>query len=122
MEIGSMKQVVTATVAAILLSTTAWAVDGAGTGAPLAAVKEAPAKPFKYVHKPTDIVSGKDTAKITVVEYASLSCPHCAHFFNEAFQQISDKYIETGQIRFVYRHYPLNDPALKAAVVVNCAD
>lgn len=86
------------------------------------AAQETPAKPFVYAPKPTDIVIGKDDAPVTIVEYASLSCPHCAHFFNEALPQLTDKYIEKGKVRLVYRHYPLNDPALKAAELVNCAD
>ena len=81
-----------------------------------------PAKPFVYTPKPTDTVYGKENAPVTIVEYASLSCPHCSHFFTKILPSLDKKYIETGQVKLVYRDFPLNDPALKAAALVQCAD
>ncbi len=81
-----------------------------------------PAKPFVYKPNEYDVVEGKDSAPVTVVEYASLSCPHCAHFYTQAFPALKTKYIDTGKVKFVYRNYPLNDPALKGAQLVACAD
>lgn len=82
----------------------------------------APAKPFVYKPADMDIVTGKDSAPVVLVEYASLSCPHCAHFFTTVLPELTTKYIDTGKVKLVYRHYPLNDPALKAAELVQCAE
>lgn len=71
--------------------------------------------------RPDDIPLGKDDAPVTVIEYASLSCPHCAHFNKDVLPEIEKKYIETGKVKFIYREYPLNEPALKAALVARCA-
>jgi protein-disulfide isomerase len=79
------------------------------------------AKPFVYIPKPSDVVYGKDNAPVVMVEYASLSCPHCAHFYTDALPDLTKKYIDTGKVKLVYRNYPLNDPALKAAELVQCA-
>lgn len=81
-----------------------------------------PAKPFVYTPKESDIVTGKEDAPVTIVEYASLSCPHCSHFFLHSLPELAQKYIDSGKVRLVYRNYPLNDPALKAAELVECAE
>jgi protein-disulfide isomerase len=74
------------------------------------------------VPKPSDIVIGRDNAQLTVVEYASLSCPHCAHFFADTLPKLDEKYIKTGKVRLVYRDYPLNPTALKGAMLLQCVD
>ena len=68
----------------------------------------------------SDFVMGKSTAPIIMIEYASLSCPHCAHFSNSVLPELQKKYIETGQIRYILRQFPLNDPALKGAMLLDC--
>lgn len=67
-----------------------------------------------------DHVMGKQDAKVTIIEYASLSCPHCAEFSKNIFPEIKEKYIDTNKAKFVYRHFPLNRPALEAAMVTEC--
>ncbi len=67
-----------------------------------------------------DYVLGKDTAPLVMVEYASLSCPHCAHFSNTVLPQLEEKYIKTGKLRYVLRPFPLNEAALKGAVLLDC--
>jgi protein-disulfide isomerase len=62
-----------------------------------------------------DMVLGNPNAKVTVVEYASLSCPHCARFHNEVFPAFKKRYVDTGKVRFVYREF-LTEPANLAAV------
>lgn len=69
---------------------------------------------------PSDYVLGSKDAKVIMIEYASLSCPHCAHFFSAIMPEIQKKYIDTGKIRYVLRQYPLNEPALRGAMLVNC--
>lgn len=68
-----------------------------------------------------DIVIGQRTTPNTIIEYASLSCSHCAKFHIQAFPPILTDIIETGEAALVFRHYPLNEPALRAAMLVDCA-
>lgn len=67
-----------------------------------------------------DIVLGQKSAPLTIVEYASLSCPHCASFYSDAFPKLKEEYIATGKVKFIYRDYPLNQPALSAALLALC--
>ena len=60
-------------------------------------------------------------AKVTIVEYASATCPHCAAFHKDAYKKIKAEYIDTGKIRFVFREFPLNDAALAAFMVARAA-
>ncbi len=69
---------------------------------------------------PSDTVYGNENAPLTIVEYASLSCAHCKHFYEDIFSGIRKNYIDTGKVRLVYRHFALNLPALRAAVLVEC--
>ena len=63
---------------------------------------------------------GNPKAKVTVIEYASLTCPHCAHFQATDFKQIKKNYIDTGKIRFLMRDFPLDGLAMAGAVVARC--
>ena len=67
-----------------------------------------------------DFVMGKPEAKLIMVEYASMSCPHCAHFSATVLPQLEKTYIETGKMRYILRQFPLNEPALKAAELLDC--
>ncbi len=60
---------------------------------------------------------GKADAPVTVIEYFSLTCPHCARFARDSFPQIQSQLIDTGKIRYVFRDYPLDKVALMAAQV-----
>ncbi len=71
--------------------------------------------------KPTDIIFGDNNALTTIVEYMSLSCPHCAHFEQEVLPVLQKEFITTGKVKLVVRHFPLNDPAMKASELVECA-
>lgn len=68
-----------------------------------------------------DMTMGPETAKVTVVEYASASCPHCANFYKTTFPDLKKDYIDTGKIRFIFREFPHNQPALAAFMVARCA-
>ena len=63
---------------------------------------------------------GSNQAPVTVVEYASLSCSHCADFHNNVFPELKEKYIETGKVRYVLREFPLNKEAFAAAALARC--
>jgi protein-disulfide isomerase len=69
---------------------------------------------------PGDFVLGSANAPVTMIEYASLSCPHCASFARESFKRIQDEYITDGKVKFVFRNFPLNQQALVAAMVAQC--
>jgi protein-disulfide isomerase len=68
-----------------------------------------------------DRILGNPDAPITIIEYASLTCPHCAHFTNEVLPELKKKWIDTGKAKLVLREFPLDEPALRAAMIARCA-
>src|SRR5689334_2003549 len=68
-----------------------------------------------------DRVLGSPDAPITIIEYASLTCPHCAHFANDVLPELKKKWIDTGKMKLVLRDFPLDEPALRAAMIARCA-
>lgn len=70
---------------------------------------------------PTDRVLGKEDAPITIIEYASLTCPHCADFHEDIFPKIKEHFVDTGKVRFVFRDFPFDEPGLRAAMLARCA-
>lgn len=65
-------------------------------------------------------VLGDPNAPVTIQAFESLSCPHCATFHAEAWPQIKEQYVDTGQAKFVYNDFPLNEPAMVAAMAARC--
>ena len=72
------------------------------------------------VPMPGDIALGKADAPITIFEFASLTCPHCAEFDAETLPKVRADWIDTGKARLIFRDYPLDQNALKAAVIAHC--
>ena len=68
-----------------------------------------------------DRILGNPDAPITIIEYASLTCPHCAHFENDVLPELKKKWIDTGKAKLILRDYPLDEPALRAAMIARCA-
>jgi len=64
---------------------------------------------------------GDEKAPVTIVEYASLTCPHCADFTKNTFDTLKAKYIDTGKVRYTYRDFPLDKLSTYAAMMVRCA-
>ena len=64
---------------------------------------------------------GDADAPVTIIDYSSLTCPHCATFHNEILPDLKERYVETGKVRMVFRDFPLNEPAVEAAVLAHCA-
>lgn len=64
---------------------------------------------------------GKADAPVTVVEYMSMTCPHCANFHNNTFDAIKAKYVESGKVRFVLREFPFDPRAAAAFMLARCA-
>ena len=68
-----------------------------------------------------EMVVGDENAQITVIEYASLGCSHCADFHMSTYQDIKKNYIDTGKVKFIYRDFPLGTPALAASMIARCS-
>ena len=68
-----------------------------------------------------DHVLGDPNAPITMIEYASFTCPHCAHFHTQILPEVKKKWIDTGKVKLVYRDFPLDQVAAKAAQIAECA-
>lgn len=70
-----------------------------------------------------DMSMGSPTAKVTVIEYASASCPHCARWNNDVFPQFKAKYIDTGKVKYVYREFltPPIEVASAGFLLARCA-
>ncbi|MCV3210578.1 DsbA family protein [Mesorhizobium sp. YC-39] len=64
---------------------------------------------------------GKDDAKVTIVEYASMTCPHCAHFAATTFPELKTKYIDTGKARYILREFPFDPSAEAGFMLARCA-
>lgn len=65
-------------------------------------------------------VLGKPDAPVKIIEYASLTCSHCAAFHNETFEKLKKDYIDSGKVYFEYRDFPLGGLAMGAAMVARC--
>jgi protein-disulfide isomerase len=63
---------------------------------------------------------GDPAAKVTVVEYASMTCSHCAAFHEETFTPFKEKYVDTGKVRFIFREFPLDALATSAFMLARC--
>jgi protein-disulfide isomerase len=96
---------------------------GVITAAPSFAKDGPPEVSVSELMKPTDLPDltlGPADAKVTVVEYASLTCPHCAHFANDVFDAFKKKYIDTGKVRYVFREFALNDLDSAVMMLTRC--
>jgi protein-disulfide isomerase len=67
-----------------------------------------------------DIAIGSPKAPVTIIEYASMSCPHCAAFGENVFPMLRSRYIETGKVRFVFREFPLDAAAAASSILARC--
>jgi protein-disulfide isomerase len=68
-----------------------------------------------------DVWEGKADAPVTIIEYASMTCGHCAHFHQTTFPILKSKYIDTGKVRFTLREFPLNPPAVAGFMLARCS-
>ena len=68
-----------------------------------------------------DIAMGSPTAPVTIIEYASMTCPHCAAFAVSTFPKLKEKYIDTGKVKYIMREYPLDGLAAAAFMLARCA-
>lgn len=114
---------------ALVLSASAAAVAVAGDmGLPMPAsaqrrksVAEVPVAELMKAGPLPELIMGDANAPITMVEYASMTCGHCAAFHNKVLPQIKAKYIDTGKVRLVMREFPLDNLAAIASMAARCA-
>jgi protein-disulfide isomerase len=90
---------------------------------PFRSIADAMAQGAADVAKPVslpDMVLGAANAPVTITEFASMTCPHCAHFNEAVFPKIKSEYIDTGKVRYIFREFPLDDVALAASAMARC--
>jgi protein-disulfide isomerase len=64
---------------------------------------------------------GNPNAPVTIIEYASMTCPHCAHFAETTYPELKTRYIDTGKVRFIFREFPLDQLAVAGSALARCA-
>jgi protein-disulfide isomerase len=90
---------------------------------PLSLIADAMAQSASDVAKPVslpDMALGPVDAPVTIVEFASMTCPHCAAFDKAVFPKIKSEYIDTGKIRYVFREFPLDIKAAAGSMLARC--
>jgi protein-disulfide isomerase len=87
-----------------------------GAAVAQSAIAAAVAKPVSL----PDISIGSANAPITLTEYSSMTCPHCAAFGQNVFPMLRSNYIDTGKVRFVFREFPLDIKAAAASILARC--
>jgi protein-disulfide isomerase len=90
---------------------------------PFRLIADAMAQGAADVSKPVslpDMALGPANAKVTITEFASMTCPHCAAFNAEVFPKIKAAYIDTGKIRYVFREFPLDIKAAAGSMLARC--
>jgi protein-disulfide isomerase len=90
---------------------------------PFRLIAQAMAQSAADVAKPVslpDMAIGPADAKVTVTEFASMTCPHCAAFNAEVFPKIKSAYIDTGKIRYIFREFPLDIKAAAGSMLARC--
>ena len=90
---------------------------------PLRFISTAMAQSAADVAKPMslpDMALGPADAKVTIVEYASMTCPHCAAFNEQVFPKIKSEFIDTGKIRYIFREFPLDIKAAAGSMLSRC--
>lgn len=68
-----------------------------------------------------DVVQGKADATVTVVEYASMTCTHCAHFHETTYPTLIKNYVDTGKVKFILREFPLDPLATAGFMLARCS-
>ncbi len=68
-----------------------------------------------------DRILGDPNAPVTIIEYASMTCPHCAHFTDDVLPELKKKWIDTGKVKLALRDFPLDDEAVHASMIARCA-
>src|SRR5712671_2007030 len=118
---GSKPLIITRRAFAIALSLTGLAALAGFS--PLRLIAEAMAQTASDVAKPVslpDMALGPANAPVTITEYASMTCPHCAAFNENVFPKIKSEYIDSGKVRYVFREFPLDIKAAAGSMLARC--
>ena len=99
----------------------ATAAAGSSSTAPAQTAAATAPAPVQPVITPEDHVLGSADAPVTIVEYASMTCPHCAAFHAESMPKLKSEFIDKSQVRLVFRPFPLDRLALRASLMAECA-
>jgi len=67
-----------------------------------------------------DMSLGDEKAPVSIIEYASMTCPRCANFHETTYPELKKKYIDTGKVRFIFREFPLDQLAAAAFMLARC--
>lgn len=105
-----------------LVTSASYIAVAAAIGLPVAA--RADTVDMTELMKPStlgDISIGDPKAPVTIVEYASMTCSHCAHFYRDVLPKIKERYVDTGKVRFILREFPLDPLAAGAFMLARCA-
>jgi len=106
---------------AFALSVASVHAQGAAPAAGAAAPASAPVDPLTVPGALPDIVEGSPAAAITIIEYASMTCSHCAEFHEQTWPLLKAKYVDTGKAKFILREFPLDPLAAAGFMVARCA-
>jgi protein-disulfide isomerase len=104
---------VTVAFAVVMLSTFPHSFARAAETVPMSELMQPEALP--------DMVMGNSNAPVTIIEYASMTCSHCAHFQETTFPELKKRYIDTGKVRYILREFPLDRAAAAAFMLARCA-
>ncbi|WP_339769349.1 DsbA family protein [uncultured Pseudosulfitobacter sp.] len=121
-----MKRLIAIVAAVAVVAVAAWFVVGRTTPSttPLAAtVTTQPAEGESTIDisDVQDMQQGNPDAPVTMIEYASYTCPHCANFNTGVYKQLKKDYIDTGKINFIYREVYFDGPGVWASLLARCA-
>lgn len=120
---GRAVRAMPATFVALALATTAASAQAANAtpAAPAAAPVATPIDQLMAPGPLPDIVQGSPSAAVTIIEYASMTCSHCAAFHEEIWPSLKTKYVDTGKAKFILREFPLDPLAAAGFMLARCA-
>lgn len=95
-------------------------VAGIGTDAALSRAYAADDAKAEKAAETNEIIYGDPDAPVTIVEYASLTCPHCANFHTTMLPLLKERLLDTGKAKLVFKDFPLDQLALRASVLIRC--
>lgn len=113
------RQFITRTTALALILAAGSAVDLSLVGDALAQTPSA--ADLAHAGPLGDVVEGKADAPVTIIEYASMTCSHCAQFHTTTYPEMKKKYIDTGKVKYILREFPLDPLAAGAFMLARCA-
>lgn len=117
-----MTRLMSAVCAAVAVAAGAYAINGFSANTALPSLISAAEAQEAEVDTSTvvEMVQGAEDAPVTLIEYASYTCPHCANFHADAYKKLKADFIDTGKVKFVYREVYFDGPGLWASMVARC--